>query len=159
MRWLSSASLTCSAVRSASEYTATAPMPMRFAVRITRQAISPRFAIRILRNTLALPGGLALLEEGGDAFLALGRSADLGDAPRGVALQRIIDRPAGDLAHEVLDARVRFAAAIEQMPGDRVDGLIEFRRGRERRQEADPQRLGGVEDFSREEVTARCACT
>src|SRR3954468_13392710 len=107
MRSASSASLTCRASRSASEYTATVRMPMRFAVRITRQAISPRLAIRILRNTLALPGGLALLEERGDAFASLGRGADLGDAPRGIGLQRIVDRPAGDVAYEVLDAGMR----------------------------------------------------
>ena len=43
----SSAIFTCFALRSASEYTATVLMPMRFAVLNTRQAISPRFATRI----------------------------------------------------------------------------------------------------------------
>src|SRR4029077_13077990 len=43
----SSASSTWSASRSASEYTATVAMPSRRAVLMTRQAISPRFAIRI----------------------------------------------------------------------------------------------------------------
>src|SRR3954463_11458657 len=107
MRRLSSACLTCSAARSASEYTATVRMPMRFAVRITRQAISPRLAIRIFRNTLALPGRLALFEERGDAFASVTGGANLRDAPRGVGLQRIVDRPAGDVAHEVLDAGMR----------------------------------------------------
>jgi hypothetical protein len=37
---------------SASEYTATVFTPRRFAVRITRHAISPRFAIKILSNGL-----------------------------------------------------------------------------------------------------------
>src|SRR5882672_8111621 len=46
----SSASSTCSASRSASEYTATVAMPIFFAVLMTRQAISPRFAIRIFLN-------------------------------------------------------------------------------------------------------------
>src|SRR5215472_11093568 len=99
-------------------------MPMRFAVRITRQAISPRFAIRILRNTLALPGRLALLEEGRDAFFPLGRGADLGNAARGLRLQRIVDRPAGNLPDQVLDARMCLAAAVEQMPRERVHGCI-----------------------------------
>src|SRR5690606_39066309 len=45
---------TCGASRSASEYTATVPMPRRRQVRITRHAISPRFAIRILSNMRAV---------------------------------------------------------------------------------------------------------
>src|SRR4051812_3568718 len=105
----------CSAWRSASEETATVRIPMRFAVRITRHAISPRLAIRILRNTLALPGRLALFEERGDAFASVAGGANLRDAPRGVGLQRIVDRPAGDVAHEVLDAGMRGGAAREQM--------------------------------------------
>src|SRR5215217_2554003 len=39
---------TCSAPRSAAEYTATVRMPRRRAVRMMRQAISPRLAIRTL---------------------------------------------------------------------------------------------------------------
>src|SRR6266700_4480319 len=46
-----SASSTWRASRSASEYTATVWIPIRRAVRITRQAISPRLAIRIFLNT------------------------------------------------------------------------------------------------------------
>ena len=46
----SSAIDTCSASRSASLNTATVPMPMRRAVRITRQAISPRLAMSIFSN-------------------------------------------------------------------------------------------------------------
>src|SRR5689334_15152802 len=115
MRFASSASATCNALRSASEYTATVRMPKRFAVRITRHAISPRLAIRILRNTLALPRGLALLEKRRDTFFALGRGADLGDAPRGVGLQFVVDRPTGDIAHQILDTRVCRGAAGEQV--------------------------------------------
>src|SRR5438270_110446 len=63
------------------------------------------FAIRILRNTLALPGRLALLEEGGDAFSSLGRGADLGDAPCRIGFQLVVDGTARHLADEVLDAR------------------------------------------------------
>ncbi len=44
----SSARRTCRALRSASEYTATVAMPRVRQVAITRQAISPRLAIRIL---------------------------------------------------------------------------------------------------------------
>src|SRR6185295_4800324 len=50
MRRASSASATWRASRSASEYTATVRTPMARAAVITRQAISPRLAIRILRN-------------------------------------------------------------------------------------------------------------
>src|SRR6266852_4282542 len=95
----SSASLTCSAPRSASEYTATVRTPSRRAVRITRQAISPRLAIRILPNTLAFalsPARLALLEERRDALLAFRRDADLGDAPGGIRDQRVVQRPPGE---------------------------------------------------------------
>src|SRR5882724_2473428 len=46
----SSASRTCTACRSASEYTATEPTPMRRKVRRMRQAISPLFATSTLRN-------------------------------------------------------------------------------------------------------------
>src|SRR5262245_6214126 len=46
MHTASSARRTCNAPRSASEYTATVRSPRRRAVRITRQAISPRLAMR-----------------------------------------------------------------------------------------------------------------
>src|SRR5205814_3626422 len=49
-RYASSQSVTCKAPTSASEYTATVRTPIRRAVRATRQAISPRLAIRILSN-------------------------------------------------------------------------------------------------------------
>jgi hypothetical protein len=45
MSTASSASATCMASRSASEYTATVRNPMRLAVRMIRHAISPRLAI------------------------------------------------------------------------------------------------------------------
>src|SRR5690606_12393820 len=48
----SSASRTCRASRSASEYTATVPTPSRRHVRTTRQAISPRLAISTFMNIL-----------------------------------------------------------------------------------------------------------
>src|SRR3954453_11965468 len=50
MRTASSAISTCSASRSASEKTATVLIPMRRAVLMMRQAISPRLAIRIFWN-------------------------------------------------------------------------------------------------------------
>src|SRR5690349_3621364 len=55
MAYASSASRTCSAVRSHSEYTATGDTPISRHARITRTAISPRFAIRTLRSNLSDP--------------------------------------------------------------------------------------------------------
>src|SRR5882724_8643641 len=46
----SSAKRTCSESRSTSLCTATVPIPISLQVQIIRQAISPRLAIRILRN-------------------------------------------------------------------------------------------------------------
>ena len=54
MATASSAISTCSASLSASEKTATVLMPMRRAVLMMRQAISPRLAIRILLNITPL---------------------------------------------------------------------------------------------------------
>src|SRR5438477_8709428 len=57
MQTASSASSTWRARRSASEYTATVRMPSRRAVRMTRQAISPRLAMRIFWNIFASGAG------------------------------------------------------------------------------------------------------
>src|ERR1700712_3771389 len=68
MEMASSARRTCRLSTSASEYTATQPTPSRRQVRMMRQAISPRFAIRILSNILASSPGpprwRALFQEG-----------------------------------------------------------------------------------------------
>ena len=50
MQTASSAKRTCSELRSASEYTATVEIPSSLHAQITRRAISPRFATRILLN-------------------------------------------------------------------------------------------------------------
>ena len=50
MQIASSASRTCKAPASASEYIATLAIPKRRAVRMTRQAISPLLAMRIFLN-------------------------------------------------------------------------------------------------------------
>src|SRR5260370_16809361 len=54
MQTLSSASRTCMASSSAVECTATAAMPSSLHARSTRNAISPRFAIRILSNIFGI---------------------------------------------------------------------------------------------------------
>src|SRR5439155_14120821 len=145
------------ALRSASAYTATVPTPMRCAVRITRQAISPRLAIRILRNTLALPRGLALLEERRDPLFPLRRGADLGDPPCGVGAQRIVDRPAGNVAHQVLDAGVGGSGAGEQLLPQLTDECVQLSGRHYGGEQADAQRLGGVEYLGAEEIAARGA--
>src|SRR4029453_14197869 len=63
MATASSASSTWRALASASEYTATVRIPIRCAVFITRQAISPRLAIRIFLN-IALQRDVAGLAPG-----------------------------------------------------------------------------------------------
>src|SRR3954467_13200870 len=127
MRRASSASVTWRALASTSEYTATVVFPILWAVRMTRQAISPRFAIRILENTSARPGGLALLEERSDPFLAFRRDADLGNALRGLRDERVVDRMIGDRLYELLDARERLCAAGDEMLEQRIDRRIEIR--------------------------------
>src|SRR6266571_4608873 len=125
----SSASLTCSASRSAAEYTATVRTPSRRAVRITRQAISPRLATRSLPNTLAFalgPGRLALFEERRDALLAFRRDADLGDAPGGIRDQRVVQRPPGDGPDELLDFPQRLRPAREEVLEQRIEARIEL---------------------------------
>src|SRR6187397_2694885 len=54
MQAASSANRTCSESRSTSLCTATVLMPISLQVQITRQAISPRFAIRIFLNLRGL---------------------------------------------------------------------------------------------------------
>src|SRR3954447_12488669 len=55
MQTASSASSTCRAFLSASEYTATVAMPILRAVLMTRHAISPRLAMRIFLNMAKAP--------------------------------------------------------------------------------------------------------
>src|SRR5262244_625301 len=50
MHTASSAKRTCKELRSASEYTATVPIPSSLQAQITRRAISPRLATRIFLN-------------------------------------------------------------------------------------------------------------
>src|SRR6185295_16651407 len=58
MQTSSSANLTCSASTSAVECTATVLIPSSLQARMTRRAISPRLAIRILRNMERPPAPL-----------------------------------------------------------------------------------------------------
>src|SRR3989475_3776955 len=160
MRRASSACLTWRALRSASEYTATVRTPSLRAVRITRHAISPRLAIRILPNTSVFsppPGRLALLEERGDALPALGRDADLGDAPGGVRDQRRVHGPAADGADQLLDFRMSFTTPRSQVLNEFLNARIELVGGNTRAQEADAAGLDGVEHLGGEEIAPRGA--
>src|SRR5688572_16802767 len=89
-----------------------------------RQAISPRLAIRILRNIPrsfpSLPIRLALLEEGRDAFLAFCRRARVCDPCGGVAPQRLVDWRARYAPDQVLRRHLRRRPAVPQV----LDGLV-----------------------------------
>src|SRR6185436_9165829 len=120
----SSAKVTWRALASASEYTAATWIPMWRAVFATRQAISPRFAIRILRNTLGLPrepGRLALLEERRDSFLPFRRDADCGDPLRGIVDHRVVDGAGRNAAYQVFDPGKRLRPTLGQVPKDFPD--------------------------------------
>src|SRR6266571_6997984 len=118
---------------SACEYTATVAMPMRRAVLVTRQAISPRLAIRILANTgrtlflllgalfnrLRQPCGFSLLEKGAHALLAFRGRPGGGDACGHVIHQFGVGPPAGDRMDQVLGHRVRPRRARTRLPETR----------------------------------------
>src|SRR5258706_4563491 len=161
MRRASSASATWRASRSASEYTATVRTPISRAVAITRQAISPRFAIRILPNMSApgrKPRWLPLLEERGDALAAFGRDADLGDAARGGVDQRLAHQAAarhpGD---EILDLAVGLGPALSELLDGLGNGLVELFDGSEEAQEAETKSFFRPESFAGMEIASRCA--
>src|SRR5437660_11852710 len=104
-------------------------MPMRRAVLVTRQAISPRLAIRILANTgrtlflllgalfhrLLQPSGLALLEEGAHAFLALRGRPGGGESGGNVVHQSGVDPQPGHRMDQVLSTRVGTGSALNDI--------------------------------------------
>src|SRR6516162_1379520 len=158
MQTLSSASRTCMASSSAVECTATDGMPSSLHARSTRNAISPRFAIRILSNISASCSGGArdtptFLETGFDAscgssdFNMITEISDaVGESGRG--LGRIT-------ASEVFGAEVLVASTITQHV---IDGCQDRRGNRNR------CLLGAVARFETEELgleiavlLARCA--
>src|SRR3954466_15098033 len=101
----SSQAATCAAFASAAEYTATVRMRSRRAVRATRQAISPRFAMSSFANTgsgLRNPGGRTLLEERRDAFAPFGRDARIGNAFRGGGEQYVVHRRLDHIGQQAL---------------------------------------------------------
>src|SRR5690606_5838906 len=98
-------------------------MPMRRAVAATRQAISPRFAIRILSNMRPAslrPARLALLEEGRDALGGVLGGARARDPLGGLVRERVVDAPAAHRADELLGGVDRLRAGVEEMAQHRL---------------------------------------
>src|SRR6187549_417472 len=124
----SSHAATWAAPASASEYTATVRIPIRRAVRATRQAISPRFAISSFENTgllLGRPGRRALFEERGDAFPTFRRDARIRNALGGGRQQHIIHWRFDYVGKQPLGGGQRRRACRQQVIGDSLDFAIE----------------------------------
>src|SRR6516162_5559410 len=140
MRAASSASRTCRALASASEYTATVATPSRRAVLITRQAISPRFAIRIFLNIptsqnscagharvlCVCPNRATLVEEGAQSLPCRGPGSQRCYPPRGVLDHRIVDWPVRYRADQVGRSRLGARTSGEERRNDRIDLRIQF---------------------------------
>src|SRR3954452_19661908 len=112
-------------------------MSMLRAVLMTRQAISPRFAIRILVNMALLPlrrsvracsadpRGRSLLQEGADALDGLWRGTDAGDALRRILNELIGDRAVCDGSDQLLGGGLRFRSSREKGLEDLADLGVE----------------------------------
>jgi hypothetical protein len=135
--------------------------PLRRAVAITRQAISPRLAISMRLNITApsCPGRPALLQERLQALLALLRNAQMRDAGTRVIDQRRID-PAGPaivadqclgLAHGLRAVAAEFASIRLSTRASRSAGVAVFV------DQADARREFGVEALAGQEQAARPA--
>ena len=114
-RYASSAIATCSAARSASEYTATAPIPSSRSVRMTRTAISPRLATRIL-----VKGGI------GRVFSPTVSLPDQLTVARIAAVPIVVLLFAWDFPNHAYWATAVFVVA---MATDQIDGWLARRRG------------------------------
>ena len=144
MQIASSAKLTCSESRSASEYTATVLMPSSRHAQMMRSAISPRLAIRIDWNTVTST-------QGDTRFLPTCRSLEhcLGERPDGEQLLaeldglRVLDEDGEDLAldlgsdlvhqlHRLDDAErlalLHFVADVDERIGFGLRGAMRDRR-------------------------------
>src|SRR5262245_51309305 len=100
-------------------------MPRRRAVCITRQAISPRLAIRMRSNISTPPRRPPLLEEGGDALAPLRADADGGDALHRQLDQPRIDDATGDVGDQRLGLALRLRPAFGERPEHAGHRLVE----------------------------------
>src|SRR5216684_4123280 len=145
MAW--SAKRTCRLSRSASEYTATVPIPNSLQAQMTRRAISPRLAMRIFLKGADAKQSLPVLDRlaVGDQ-LARHHSGDFGldfvhelhrfdDAEHRARLHR--------LAHTHERRRARRGAFVESPHDRRFDEVFVIRCSRRRRRRGRRGRLGG----------------
>src|SRR5262245_29287070 len=159
MRIASSHTRVWSAPRSASERTATERMPISRSVAAMRHAISPRLAIRTFWN-MGLrslgPPGLPLLEERRETVFGL--------VPAPNARQRLRERAAvvlpaalGPADEQLLDARLRLRAALEELAPALVHAGVQLRQGHGVVHDAHRQRPRRVEALAGEHQLARRA--
>src|SRR5690242_952032 len=129
----SSHAATCAAPASASEYTAKVRIPRRRAVRATRQAISPRFAISSFENIALLllcrrglrrPRGRPLVEERGDAFPTFGRYARVRDALGGGRQQHVVHGRFDDIGEKALRRSQCRGARGQQLVRNTLDFAV-----------------------------------
>src|SRR5439155_6401338 len=102
-------------------------MPRRRAVLMTRQAISPRLAMRIFLNMVSAldPPGSAFVEKGADALFCFGCRTQSRNALRRVFHQGVIERTVNDGADQFLRCRLRLGSAAEQGSCDLDQRFIE----------------------------------
>src|SRR6185437_2999423 len=126
MRTASSASRTCRAEESASEYTAIVRMPMRRAVRKMRQAISPRLATRRLRIIFIVVLPSPLHAEEAEARLFLRRVVHRGkrETENAARLERI-DHP---VVPESRRGVIGMTLALVLLADGPLEGFLFFRR-------------------------------
>src|SRR6185312_2193024 len=109
MQIASSANFTCSELRSASLYTATVRLPISRQAEITRSAISPRFAIRTLRNMLCeRPSACLLLVRLAALFARADQKQRLSVLHRLAARRDALYDLAGDVALDLVHQLHRF---------------------------------------------------
>src|SRR5439155_16219546 len=146
-------------------------MPRRLAVAATRQAISPRLAIRIFLNMLVspvflpLPGGEgtsvskprrpALLKERLHAFLAFVAGTHVGDAARRVFAPRCGQRLTGNVLYQRLARAQGHRPVADHRRDDLVDLGVDLVERTDRMDEAERLRLHRAEALGGHEVTPR----
>src|SRR5260370_33406342 len=128
---------------------------------MTRHAISPRLAIRILVNmVLSLePIRLTFFKESADAFLGLGRRSKMGDALRRFLDHDIVDGAVDEAAYELLGGRLSLRSSNQQTARHGVNPYVECIRCAHLAHHADPLRFLRVEAFRSQEVSIGVSLT